>query len=50
MLASAGAGLLALGICLVVSFAEWVRAVDIEQSEQLRLEELRARSKRDHWE
>ena len=50
MLPSAGAGLLALGICLVFSFAEWVRAVDIEQSEQLRLEELRARSKRDHWE
>ena len=49
MLPSAGAGLLALGVCLVFSFAEWVRAVDIEQSEELRLEELRRKSQRDHW-
>ena len=49
MLPSAGAGLLALGVCLVFSFAEWVRGVDLEQSEALRLEELRRKSQRDHW-
>ena len=49
MLPSAGAALLGLGVCLIVSFVEWVRAVDIEQGEELRLEEVRRKSQRNHW-
>ena len=33
MLPSAGAGLLALGVCLVASFVEWVRGADVGDSE-----------------
>lgn len=32
MLPSAGAGLLVLGVCLVVSFVEWVRGGDVGDS------------------